>query len=106
MSETSGSPDRVRVETVAIDASGNRQISARNRTTQLLRERREDVEAAVHEATVILKDSVAKVEDSGGWRMKSLEAKFGITLTAEAGVLVSRASAEASFEVTVTIERG
>jgi len=32
--------------------------------------------------------------------------KFGLVLTAEAGVVLSRASAEASFEVTLTIERG
>jgi hypothetical protein len=95
----------VRVETVELDAAGTRQISSRQRTTALLRDRRGDIEAAVGEACEIVQDSVAKVEARHGWRVGSLEAKFGLTLGAEAGVIVSKASAEASFEVTVTIER-
>lgn len=95
----------VRVETVELDAAGTRQIGSRQRTTQLLQERRGDIEAAVGEACEIVQGSVAKVEARQGWRVGSLEAKFGLTLGAEAGVIVSKASAEASFEVTVTIER-
>lgn len=95
----------VRVETVELDAAGTRQISSRQRTTALLHERRDDIEAAVGEACGIVQDSVAKVDTRHGWHVSSLEAKFGLTLSAEAGVIVSRASAEASFEVTVTIER-
>jgi len=95
----------VRVETVELDAAGTRQISPRHRTTAALQERRGDIEAAVSEACQIVQDSVAKVDAQHGWRVSTLEAKFALTLAAEAGVIVSRASAEASFEVTVTIER-
>jgi hypothetical protein len=95
----------VRVETVELDAAGTRQIGPRQRTTALLQERRGDIEAAVGEACEIVQDSVGKVEARHGWRVSSLEAKFGIILGAEAGVIVSKASVEASFEVTVTIER-
>lgn len=95
----------VRVETVELDAAGMRQIGARHRATELLSERRADIEAAVGEASQIVQDSVAKVDERSGWRVRTVEAKFGLTLSAEAGVIVSRASAEASFEVTVTIER-
>ena len=100
------SEPKVRIETVQLNQSGTRQISSKTRTTELLQDRRDDIEAAVCEASNIIQDSVVKVEDKGGWRVKSLEAKFGITLSAEAGVILSRVSAEASFEVTVTIERG
>jgi hypothetical protein len=96
----------VRVETVELDSSGTRQIKQRNRTTELLRDRADDIESAVQEASTIVQGSVAKVQDKDGWRMKSVEVKFGLVLTAEAGVVLSRASAEASFEVTLTIERG
>lgn len=96
---------KVRIETVEIDSSGNRQIGARTRTAALLTERRDDIETAVAEASSMIQDSAAKVDEKSGWRVKSLEAKFGLILTAEAGVIISRASAEASFEVTVTIER-
>ncbi len=95
----------VRVETVELDSSGTRQIKQRSRTTALLRDRADDIESAVQEASAIVQESVAKVQDKDGWRMKSVEVKFGLVLTAEAGVVLSRASAEASFEVTLTIER-
>lgn len=97
-------PD-VRIETVELDAAGTRQISSRHRTTAALQERRGDIEAAVREACQIVQESVTKVDPKNGWRVSTLEARFGLTLAAEAGVIVSRASAEASFEVTVTIER-
>jgi Trypsin-co-occurring domain 1 len=95
----------VRVETVDLDSSGRRQIGQRSRTTALLRERSDDIESAVQEASAIVQRSVSKVQDKDGWQMKSVEVKFGLVLTAEAGVVLSRASAEASFEVTLTIER-
>jgi len=97
---------KVLVETVQFDSSGGRQIASRTRTTALLQDRRADIESAVSEATAIIQDSAAKIEDEAAWKVKSIEAKFGITLAAEAGVILSRMSAEASIEVTVTIERG
>lgn len=95
---------KVQVETVKIDAD-SRQIRTKTSTAELLQNRRGDIEAAVSEASSIIQGSVAKVEDKPGWRLTTLEARFGITLAAEAGVILSRVSAEASFEVTVTIER-
>ncbi len=95
----------VQVETFELDWSGTRQIKQRSRTTALLRDRADDIESAVQEASEIVQGSVAKVQDKDGWQMKSVEVKFGLVLTAEAGVVLSRASAEASFEVTLTIER-
>jgi hypothetical protein len=95
----------VRVETVELDPAGTRQISSRHRTTALLQARRSEIEAAVREACEIIQDSAAKTDPGQGWHVSSLEAKFGLILAAEAGVIVSRASAEASFEVTVTIQR-
>lgn len=96
----------VRVETVALDGAGNRQIGPKSRATELLKDRHDDIEAAVAEASAVLRDSAAKLEDADGWRIKSVEAKFGLTLTAETGVILSKVSAEASFEVTITVERG
>jgi hypothetical protein len=96
----------VRVETVELDSPGTRQIGQRSRTTALLRDRAGDIESAVQEASQIVQGSVAKVRETDGWLVKSVEVKFGLVLAAEAGVVLSRASAEASFEVTLTIERG
>jgi hypothetical protein len=95
----------VRIETVEFDSSGTRQISSRRRTTALLQDRRTEIEAAVRAACEVVQDSAAKVDTQQGWRVSTVEAKFGIVLAAEAGVIVSRASAEASLEITVTVER-
>ena len=95
----------VRIETVELDESGTRQIRARHRTTALLQERRGEIDAAVREACEIVQASATKVDTRDGWGISSLEAKFGLVLAAEAGVILSRASAEASLEIKVTIER-
>ena len=95
----------VRVETIDLDSSGRRQTGQRGRTTALLRDRAGDLETAVEEASAIIQTSDTKVQDKDAWQMKSVGVKFGLVLIAETGVVLSRASAEESFEVTLTIVR-
>lgn len=95
----------VRVETIELNSAGTRQIAAKRRATDLLEDRRDDLETALREACRVVQDSATQLAKRDGWHVKRLEAKFGLTLAAEAGVIVSRASAEACLEVTVTIER-
>lgn len=57
------------------------------------------------QASALAQDSLARVPERGGWSVRSAEVTFGLTLAAEAGVILSKASAEASFEVTLTVER-
>lgn len=96
----------VKVETVDLDRSGSRQIGIKSRSTTPLSERTEEIEEAILQASSMIQTAAAKAVDSGDWRVTTLEAKFGLTLAAEAGVIVSKASAEASFEVKITVERG
>ncbi|MEU8749094.1 CU044_2847 family protein [Streptomyces chartreusis] len=95
----------IRVETVALDATGNRQIASRSRTTAALGERAAEIEDAIVQASAIAQRSLDQVPERGGWQVRSLDVTFGLTLAAEAGVILSKASAEASFEVTLTVER-
>lgn len=95
----------VRVETVELDAAGSRQISSKYKSTALLQERREEIQEGIRSAVDLVRDSLAEDKAKDGWRVSSVEATFGITLSAEAGVILTRASAEASFEVTLTVER-
>jgi hypothetical protein len=95
----------VRVETVEMDAQGSRQIRSRNRGTAALEERAAELEQAIVSASEIAQDSLARMPARDGWRVNSLEVTFGLTLAAEAGVILSKASAEVSFEVTLTVER-
>lgn len=95
----------IRVETVQLDAAGNRQIASRTRTTSALGERATEIEEAIVQASVIAQQSLDQVPQRDGWQVRSLDVTFGLTLAAEAGVILSKASAEASFEVTLTVER-
>ncbi|MFD3839808.1 CU044_2847 family protein [Streptomyces sp. NPDC058642] len=60
---------------------------------------------AIQQATVLAQDSLAQVPERHGWAVSSVQVTFGLTLAAEAGVILSKASAEASLEVTLTVER-
>lgn len=95
----------VRIETVAVDATGSRQISSRTRTSSALGDRAAELEEAIVQASVIAQQSLSRVQRRDGWQVASMEVAFGLTLAAEAGVILSKASAEASFEVTLTVER-
>ena len=102
---TDASAAVVRVETVELDATGSRQISSKYRTTALLGERKEEIQEGIRAATDVVRAALDSDDQKDGWQVSSVEATFGITLAAEAGVILTRASAEASFEVTLTIER-
>lgn len=71
----------------------------------MLAARRSDLVEAVAEACSIMQSSVAERRDESNWHVSQLEATFGLTLTTEAGVILGKAGAEASFEVTITVER-
>ncbi|MEV7790027.1 CU044_2847 family protein [Streptomyces sp. NPDC088106] len=95
----------VRVETVAVDAAGSRQIASRSRSSSALGDRAAELEEAIVQASAIAQQSLSQVQRRDGWQVATMEVTFGLTLAAEAGVILSKASAEASFEVTLTVER-
>lgn len=68
-----------------------------------LRDRLSDVQAAVAAGVRAVAANVTP--DLSGWEVAELQAKFGVTLSAEAGAVVSRATTGATFEVTVTLRR-
>lgn len=99
----------VLVHVTEVDAGVSRQISAQERLTDKLKQREADLSAAIGMATRIMRDSISEAPQSAvpvdGWQVSELQATFGLTLTAEAGVLVSRAGAEATFEITIKVVR-
>ncbi len=93
-----------RIEIVTELPSGiGRSIAERERLTEQIERRADDIRAAIRAATEIVAD--AAPAPNGPFQLSTIEVTFGITLTAEAGVIVSKASAEASLEVTISIER-
>lgn len=98
--------DRRTVQVVVVPTDIDyRQIGPQDRALQALQDHVDDVRAAVEQMTDLLLSTDAAQRPVTGWRVATLEATFGLTLTAEAGVIVSKASAEASLEVKITVER-
>jgi hypothetical protein len=97
---------QVRVEVVDLESLGSRQIGAEERVTALLQSRAPDIREAISEVSEIASGSLETLPARREWQVKSLSVSFGLTLTAEAGVVVTKASAGASFSVTLTVERG
>ncbi|RPF39301.1 CU044_2847 family protein [Streptomyces sp. TLI_185] len=95
----------VLIETVQVDSRGARQISSRTRTASPLGERSGEVREAIQQATALAQDALDQVPERRGWAVTGMEVSFGLTLAAEAGVILTKASAEASLEVTLTVER-
>ncbi|MFC5003093.1 CU044_2847 family protein [Dactylosporangium cerinum] len=86
-----------------VELTGGREISWGDGTVERLRDRLSDVQSAIVAGVRAVAANVTP--DLSGWEVAELQAKFGVTLNAEAGVVVSRATTGATFEVTVTLRR-
>jgi hypothetical protein len=106
MSEMSSSEAAEQVRILTVDPTPDgRQIGARTRLSELLADRAGDVQSAIGQAVEVLRGSASRAGDEAGWRVASIQATFGVVLTAEAGAIISKASTEASLEVSITVER-
>ena len=70
-----------------------------------LENRTEDIRRAIAAGSKAVADSLHGLRGVQGWQLGEVSASFGVTLTAEVGAILSKASAEATFEVTVTYQR-
>jgi len=93
------------VSVQVVPLSEGRQISWGSSRLQSLADRADDIRSSILEGGRAISDALPEIPSAAGWRAKEVSGSFGITLTAEAGVILSKASAEATFEVTVTFER-
>jgi len=94
---------KVLVQVVPVDEG--REIGWGESTAEQLRNRLEDIRLAVKEGAKAVADSLEGLPGAKGWRLGEVSAKFGVTLTAQAGVILSSTSAGATFEVTVLFKR-
>ncbi|MGO4343181.1 CU044_2847 family protein [Pedococcus sp. 2YAF34] len=94
----------VLIEVQKVAVRGDRQIAAPHVVTEELEARREDIEAALDEVISLGRKAMEKAAPSE-LGVTSVEITFGLKLTAEAGVIVSKVGAEASLEITVKVER-
>jgi Trypsin-co-occurring domain 1 len=101
MAETS--PGRVLVQVVPVE--NGREISWGSNKVQNLADRLEDIKNAIASGAAAVADSLEALPRKSGWQVKEVSGAFGLSLAAEAGVILTRVSAETTFEVTVTFER-
>jgi hypothetical protein len=97
------SSSQVYVQVVELDPG--REIGWGPSVAQQLRERAVDIERGIVAASETLAASLGSLASVEGWELDEVSASFGVTLTAEAGVIVSRASAGATFDVSFVFKR-
>lgn len=90
---------------VVPDAAAGREIGWGTSVAEQLEGRLDDIRRAIESGATAVAASLVSLSDAPQWRLEDVSASFGITLTAEAGVLLSKASAGATFEVAITYRR-
>ena len=100
---SANSEKMVLVQVVPVDEG--REIGWGDSTAEQLRNRLEDIRRAIAEGAKAVADSLEGLPGAKGWQLGEVSASFGVTLTAEAGVILSKATAGATFEVTVLYKR-
>ena len=93
---------QVLVQVVAVDSG--RQIGWGANVAEQLEDRLADIRRAIAAGAKAVADSLEELPSKPGWRLGEVSASFGVTLTAEAGVILSKASAGSTFEVVVTYQ--
>ena len=97
------STEKVLVQVVPV--GGRREITWGSSTAEALRNRMEDIRLAIAEGARAIADSLEELPSAKDWQLGEVSAKFGLTLTAQAGVILSNASAGATFEVTILFKK-
>jgi hypothetical protein len=90
---------------VVPDAAAGREIGWGTNVAERLDARLDDIRRAIASGASAVAESLGSLPSARDWRLDNVTASFGVTLTAEAGALLSKASAGATFDVTVTYKR-
>jgi hypothetical protein len=97
--------ERVWVQVIDVDVAADREITFERNLAEGLSRREDDIRGAIEAGSKSVARSLKSLESPEGWSLREVSASFGITLTAEAGVILSKASAAATFEVSVKFTR-
>ncbi|MEJ3744337.1 CU044_2847 family protein [Actinomycetes bacterium KLBMP 9797] len=87
-----------------VDPGSGREIGW-DQLTERLRGRLDDVRRAVSDGVGAVAAGIGDLATPDGWEASEVSATFGVALLAETGALLTKASGEATFEVTVTYRR-
>jgi Trypsin-co-occurring domain 1 len=94
------------ISVLVVPVTGGRQIGWGSAVVEQLGDRLSDLKEAIAAGGRAIAESLPDIHGSPQWAVKEVTGSFAVTLTAEAGVILSRASAEATVEVSVTFESG
>jgi len=100
----SGPAGEVLVQVLPVD--GGREIGWGSNQVAVFRDRLADVREAVVSGAEAIADSLGGLPSAAGWRLHEVSGSFGVSLTAEGGVILMKAAAGTTFEITVTFQRG
>jgi hypothetical protein len=88
-----------------IEVSSGREIAWGGGATEQLRGRIADVKQAVADGVQAVAAGLHDLTTVDGWEIGEVTASFGVGLIAETGVVLTKVSGEATFEVSVTFRR-
>lgn len=88
-----------------LPVEGGREIGWGSNLVAAFADRLADVRTAIDVGTRAVADSLGELPAAVGWQLGAVEATFGISLTAEGGVILTKAAAGTTFEVTVKFQR-
>jgi hypothetical protein len=90
---------------VVPSAAAGREIGWGANVAERLESRLDDIRRAIASGATAVAESLGTLPSAADWHLDNVTASFGITLTAEAGAILSKASAGATFDVTITYKR-
>jgi Trypsin-co-occurring domain 1 len=97
-------PGSERVLIQVLETGSGREIGRGRAFAEQLESRLDDVRQAIIAGARAVADSLDGLPAEPGWQLGEVSASFGVMLTAEMGVLLTKTSAGATFEVTVTFQ--
>jgi hypothetical protein len=98
-------PEQVWVQVIDVDLAEDREITFGKNLAEELSRREDDIRKAIEAGSKSVANSLKSLPSPEGWQLGQVSASFGITLTAEAGAILTKASAGATLEVSVTFTR-
>lgn len=99
------STSQVLVQVIETETAAGREISYGRNVVDSLDARLGDIQRAIVDGSKSVAGSLGSLASPEGWSLGEVSASFGITLVGEAGVIVSKVSAGATFEVQVKFTR-
>jgi NTP-dependent ternary system trypsin peptidase co-occuring protein len=92
--------EQVLVQVVSVQRTG--EIGWARSSAQRLADRLDDIRKAIADGASAVATSLPGLPTASGWGVNEATVTFGVTLTGETGVLIGKAGAAATFEVSVT----